>query len=552
MRAHRWLLLATLIAACGSSPASHEHAPRSAARLGRYAKQVHARFDPERAHATVAYVDRHFRVRGNEGYAKTLERVRAELNAAGLSPMRALSFGPVRPTWTPRSARLALAGEPEPLIAFSSEADRDRACLLVGSTPVPEREIEVVRAEALRAGESARGRAVLMEGEPRSAIVRRLIGEGAAGVLVRNLELYHSSDPDVAQFGYLPPHPGAFFGFSLSRRAWERLRSATQHGPARVRVSVDVSVGESAAAAIEARIEGTDPSAGAIVFVAHADEPGANDNASGVAALAELAGALQRAIDEGAVLRPRRTLVFLWGQEIEVAREWLADPPLPVGAGLVMDMVGAEPSVVGAPFLIERMPDPGAIWLRAPDAHTEWGAAEITEDALRGHFLNDLVAAATAEVERIDGPWRWRSHPFEGGSDHVAFLEEGLPAVLAWHFTDDAYHTTLDRLERVSGAEMRRVAAVLGAVALALAGDREDGLEVTRIVGEASRARLISLGAASSALIREGRSSAGEEERVRDAWVAWYREALSSIAAWFGEAPALTQAIDSARSRLGP
>src|SRR5688572_4524365 len=124
-------------------------------------------------------------------------------------------------------------------------------------------------------------------------------------------------------------------------------------------------------------------------------------------------------------------------------------------------MVGSDPAETGAPFLVERMPDPGAVWLRSPDVHSEWGASEVTEDQLHGHFLNDLTSAAIGAVASLDGPWEWRAHPYEGGSDHVSFLGRGLPALLAWHFTDDAYHTTRDRLERVSGREMRRVSSAM-------------------------------------------------------------------------------------------
>ncbi len=541
-----WILA---LAACGGPPARRAPEPAGTPRLAERARAVHAAFDPERAHATVAFVERHFRVRGNEGYVKTLDRVRAELRAAGLERVRVLELGPVRPAWTPRSASLALAGE-EPLVAFAAEHERDRAALLVRSDDLAPTELELVRIEAVRAGESARGRAVLAEGEPRDVFDEVVVGQGAAGILVRNLEPYHQPArfPDAAQFGYLPEHEGAAFGFSLSERAWARLRAATESGPARVRVAVDVALRSSAATAVEARIEGTDPSAGAVVFVAHADEPGANDNASGVAALAELAGALHRLTRE----RPlRRTLVFLWGQEIEVSQEWLADPPLPVAAGLVLDMVGQDPAVVGAPFLIERMPDPGAVWLRDPDAHSEWGASEVDPSSLRGHFLNDLIAASAREVERVDGPWQWRSHPFEGGSDHVPFLRSGLPAVLAWHFTDSAYHTTLDRLDRVSGAEMRRVAAVMGAAALSLAsGDEGDAEELVTIVEGGWRDRSASLARASSALIERGASTPAAEARVRRAWIEWYDEALASIAAW---APASEERATRARAALrGP
>ena len=83
-----------------------------------------------------------------------------------------------------------------------------------------------------------------------------------------------------------------------------------------------MAVGQSAAGAIEARIDGARPH-GAIVYVAHVDEPGANDNGSGVAALAEMARAMRAGIEDGSLPRPTRPIVFLWGQEMEIARTWL-------------------------------------------------------------------------------------------------------------------------------------------------------------------------------------------------------------------------------------
>ncbi len=549
-----WLvgMLALALPACGKTPRHPVHHRFATPRLRAHAELVLDAFDAERALATVAYVERYFRVRGNEGYQKSLERVVEELRRGGFEDdtLRTLELGPRRPTWTPRAARLSLGSEA--LVAFSNEAERDRACLLVGSDPVEPSTIQLLRAEAVRSGADAHGRIVLAEGEPGPLFEELVVGTGAAGIIVRNLEGYHQPErfPDAAQFGYLPAHEGTAFGFSVSDRVWRRLREATSGGPVEVAVEVRVVRSESAATAVEARIPGTDPEAGAIVFVAHADEPGANDNASGVAALAELAVALRRSIAGGALARPRRTLVFLWGQEIEVSRAWLAAPPLPVAAGLVMDMVGEDPDAVGAPFLIERMPNPGAVWLRAPDRHSEWGASEVDPARLRGHFLSALTEAAAAEVAQLAGPWRFRSHPFEGGSDHVSFLSRGLPAVLAWHFTDSAYHTTLDRLDRVSGREMQRVAATLGAVALTMAsGDDADVAELVDILARAERSRLASLREASAALIRAGRSSASEEARVREAWLRWYEQAWRSIVAW---APGSAAGVEAAHAAPRP
>jgi hypothetical protein len=173
-------------------------------------------------------------------------------------------------------------------------------------------------------------------------------------------------------------------------------------------------VGSSAATSLEARIPGATPELGAVVLFAHVDEPGANDNGSGVAGLAELACAWREGVAEGELEAPARPIVFLWGQEHEASREWLALGE-PVAVGFALDMVGEDPAAVGAPFLLERLPDPGAVWVRAPDEHTEWGATPVSAAALWGHFLSDWVGAAMNLTAAVEGDWRVRSHPFEGG-----------------------------------------------------------------------------------------------------------------------------------------
>ncbi|MFK7989846.1 MAG: M28 family peptidase [Sandaracinaceae bacterium] len=563
MRVQHVLFFTLFLTACGGT-ASDPTAPRSVAaqrqpappppapalsvpRLAAHVAAVSQRFDAERAHATVAYVERYFRVRGNLGYVKTLERVQRELSEGGFdtSHVQMLALGEERPTWTPRAAHLTLLGDEEAeLIGFDNEAEPDRGTLLVGSDATPATELEVVRLEQVQAGASARGRLVLADGSPRT-VFEAASSAGARGILVRNLESYHQPDrfPDAAQFGYLPEHEGPALGFSLSDRVWRRLRAATESGPARVRVQVDVAIGRSRAGAIEARIDGQQ-SHGAVVYVAHVDEPGANDNGSGVAALAELARSMRAGIEAGELPRPRRPMVFLWGQEMEIARTWLESSNATPGAGLVLDMVGQDPDIVGAPFLIERMPDPGAVWLRAPDEHSEWGQGDVQESQLRGHFLNALTNAAAAQVP---GTFTYRENPFEGGSDHVPFLERGLPAVLGWHFTDSAYHTTLDRIDRVSGAEMRRVASAFGGLGISMASEAPEDLD--EMLNAVDHHAYVRLGHAVTAA-RAG-EDAELERRVVDAWTAWYVQAYDSVGAWPADTPAaLTTRIETQRDRF--
>ncbi len=79
----------------------------------------------------------------------------------------------------------------------------------------------------------------------------------------------------------------------------------------------------------------------------------------------------------GRCRRPRRTLTFLWGDEMRVSREWLRARTRRAATGRYMmslDMTGEDVKKTGGTFLIEKEPDPSAVWPRPSDPHTEWWA----------------------------------------------------------------------------------------------------------------------------------------------------------------------------------
>ncbi len=211
------------------------------------------------------------------------------------------------------------------------------------------------------------------------------------------------------------------------------------------------------------------------MIAAHVQEPGANDNASGVATLAELARALRLGIAGGRIPRPDRTLTFLWLEEISGSRQWLKDHPQDaknVRYMFSMDMTGEDVRKTGGSFLIERWPDPGAVWDRPWDPHTEWGRGEVRAEQLKGDLINDLHLAVCLRVARKTG-WTVKTNPYEGGSDHTVFGAAGVPAVLDWHFTDRYYHTNLDTPDKTSAGEMRNVGVAVAASAWLLASAKE-------------------------------------------------------------------------------
>jgi Zn-dependent M28 family amino/carboxypeptidase len=276
-----------------------------------------------------------------------------------------------------------------------------------------------------------------------------------------------------------------------------------------------------------------------VVLVAHIQEPGANDDASGCGTMYEMARTMQAAITAKAIPPPARTITFVWGDEIRVSREWLrADPARMQNTRYMfsLDMTGEDATKTGGSFLIEKEPDPSAVWARPSDPHTEWseGRSSYKAEALKGSLMNDLLLAVCLRRARDTG-WNVQTNPYEGGSDHSIFLQAGIPAVLATHFTDRYYHTNLDRSDKTSPSEMGHVGIAVGTAAVLLASAGQDEtLALTDLVATAAIRRL-ALEARQSATNIAGASDRAAAEAaeltILGAWRKWYAHALVGLLA---------------------
>jgi Zn-dependent M28 family amino/carboxypeptidase len=257
-----------------------------------------------------------------------------------------------------------------------------------------------------------------------------------------------------------------------------------------------------------------------VVLAAHVQEPGANDNASGCGTLLAAALGMHDAIRGAALPAPARTITFLWVDEIRGSEQWIKDRAervTDVVAMLSLDMTGEDTAKTGGTFLIEKEPDPSALWDRPSDPHSEWGASKVDPAMVRGSFLNDLHLGVALRRARDTG-WVVRTNPYEGGSDHTVFTRAGVPALLNWHFTDRYYHTNLDTIDKMSAAEMQHVAIAVGTTALFVASADHTDLEaMRRLITTAREARLAT----------EQRNHASPE--ILAAWEKWYGEALLSV-----------------------
>jgi hypothetical protein len=510
-----------------------------------YFRQVRGGFSGDRALAVTAFVEKFWRVPGNAGFDASIRRVAALLDSAGFVPQerataadrltyRVESRPMSHPTWEPVDASLSIVGRPGgPLLRWAT--NRNMLSINSFSTPAGGVDVEVVDVGAGRpedfAGKDVRGKAVF--GAAGAGTLARLaIPAGAAGVLSYSMPAYTQPEthPISIQFSTIPLDPnGRAWGISLSHAAYTAMRETLSAGPVRVHVAVDARSWRAPELTLVADVRGAAKPDERFVYSAHVQEPGANDNASGVGTLAEMARVTAGLVRSGEV-NPGRSLTFIWGDEITAPRRYLAeDAARATGVrwGLSLDMVGEDTRKTGGTFLIEKMPDPSAIWTRGDDHHSEWGGEALEEKDLRPHYFNDFVLGRALDQGAMTG-WTVRTNPFEGGSDHTPFLDAGKPGLLFWHFTDVYYHTDADRLEMVSPAEMTNsgVSALVAGLTLTSA----DGATARFVVGEIERAavaRLATEARLSAAAIAAGGDRA-HEAHILATWTKWYADALRS------------------------
>jgi hypothetical protein len=185
---------------------------------------------------------------------------------------------------------------------------------------------------------------------------------------------------------------------------------------------------------------------------------GADDNASGVAALLEMVDALSRTH-----WQPRRSILFaFWdGEEINLlgSRHWVRQPTLPLAklrVAINADMVG-------------RMRN---------------GRLEVSGTRTAPGLRRLFSSARLPKGMWIDFPW-----DYQDNSDHWPFFEAGIPSLLIHTGLHDDYHRPSDDIEKLNIPGIRGTAAYMLETACRLAD--EDQLPSFRAAsrGESSYTR---------------------------------------------------------------
>lgn len=508
-----------------------------------YFKLTRAGFNEKNAYNTTAFVEQFFRLPGNKGFNASIHHVEEILKKAGYVAQKSneleapltyrIEKRPMkRDTWEPVDANIQIVGENTPLQSFAT--NRNMIPINCVSTPAEGLTAEVIfvnkgTKEDLE-GKDLKGKIVFGD-----VATQRLISlaknAGAIGVLGYSLPNYNQPTKHVTSISFSQMSANAgIWALFLSYNTKEKLKSACLKGKVELKVKIETKIYPSEELTIVANVKGSTKPNERFVYSAHVQEPGANDNATGVGTLAEMAR-LTADLVKTQKLKPQRTLTFLWGDEITSTRRYIVEDSARAKGilwGMSLDMVGEDTQKTGGTFLLEKMPDPSSIWTRGDDKHSEWGAGDVKEKDLFPHYYNDFIY----DILKTQGKhanWIVKFNPFEGGSDHTPFLQNKIPGLLMWHFTDVFYHTDKDRLDKVSATTMKNVgvSALTAAYTLATATESTATETVNQVKTDALT-RLKTEFELSKKAIANGKT-ARDEKHILEVWGKWYTDALATI-----------------------
>ncbi|HLA90192.1 MAG TPA: M28 family peptidase [Gemmatimonadaceae bacterium] len=403
----------------------------------------------------------------------------------GYSNVEIVTYPQPNQLWQPTSGQLWLMdGAPRKLFDIY-----DTPVALGGNTPTHDVTAEVVdvgiggRAEDY-AGKDVRGKVVLGSAGMGVLQTQGVCQRGAVGVLSYN-SMRPVDQPDIMISSSISAAPancaGPGFGWEITARVGRDLAVKLGRGEkVTVRSVVEAQTFPGRLELVHATIPG-DGSTDQTVFVsAHLYEgyikQGANDDNSGCALTLEMGRTYLALIKAGALPKPKRTIHFLWVPEISGTNAYLnANPELEKHAiaDLNFDMEGIRLSTSASYWVLHRTPDTFPTFLNDVAQSFMEFVSELNRERVRYRANGYAPTLPMYSQNGSKDPFYIKVDKHYGASDHVTYMQHGIPSVMYITWPDQWYHSSQDTPDKLDPTQFRR-AAVVGAgamVALATAGD---------------------------------------------------------------------------------
>lgn len=234
---------------------------------------------------------------------------------------------------------------------------------------------------------------------------------------------------------------------------------------------------------VRAEIPGDSSTTQEVAIAAHLYEgvikQGANDDNSGCALTLEIGRAYLKLINEGKLPRPKRTINFLWAPEIVGTNAYLNAHPEKKKAiigTLNFDMEAIRLADSRAFWILQRTPDTFPSYLNDIAQSMMEYVADISRERVR--FRRNITGyAPTQPVESPRGSkdaFYIKIDKHYGSSDHVTYMQHGIPAVMFVTWPDMWYHSSEDTPDKQDSTQYKRAATVgLGSLAVLASGTNE-------------------------------------------------------------------------------
>jgi len=365
-------------------------------------------------------------------------------------------------SWDVREATLEIVAPSSTILAQWSELPDS---LVMWSAPTPsggtKAEVIVLKEGTTLEVESldVRGKVVFTPEHPTriKSVVSRKGGVGIVSDWLRAKD-----KPDAVQWintwsdspgGWaMHAHDSRIWGFSISPRKGALLRKLASEGDVELKATVSTKLYEGELCYTTGSISGETYPDEEVILMAHIAEQGANDNASGAAALIESARVLRKLISSGELPPPKRTIRFLM---------------MPESYGPMAFAVRN----------IEKLRNALAV------INVDGGAGDYdSDDSALGIYVNPLccrsfVDAAIAGVARTfyeevkNRPDKWAVHKYTLAGDNF-FCEPLIGAPHTWLEMGDGgdyWHNSEDTPDKVDPRSLADLSAVTAGCAYFLA-----------------------------------------------------------------------------------
>jgi aminopeptidase YwaD len=340
------------------------------------------------------------------------------------------------------------------------------------------------------APEQYQDKIALMWSHANRGTAQALDAAGVRGVIsFSSRERYFDPDQVVYARGTYSGMENLKFGFTISWRQWSELMEDVESGKKlTARCKTKVGKYPDKFETVFCWIPGTEPEKKGVIFSAHLFEGytkrGANDNMSGCVVQLEILRALSKLIEQGALPQPRRTIYFLWPNEISGTYEHFMNNPELVdrySVNINMDMVGEALRKNNALFTMTECTHHLPSYLDGlGDAvmNYVWRTNDIVylPDSPRGRSGGQYFPRPMWEKNGSRDAFRYYTHSPTGGSDHICFNNPAVavPGVELNIWPDQWYHADTDTPDKSDPTQLKRTAFIGAAMAWAAADCSDD------------------------------------------------------------------------------